>query len=166
MKDGMIQMLCNKKHLVALSIFIILIMITCTGCGDKNSIATTDFISTMESNNYYIKDVSDQYANYEFFVDATLAVNPTNEYQIEFYAFTDEAGAKNSYDTTKQNQYDPLEDSSSSNVSVDVNNYSKCSFTTATVYFYMCRVDNTMVYVKAPASYKKEIQKIIDKLGY
>ena len=166
MKDGMIQMLDNKKYLVALSIFIILIMITCTGCGDKNSIAATDFVSTMESNNYYIKDVSDQYAKYELFVDATLAVNPTNEYQIEFYTFTNETDAKNSYDTTKQNQYDSLEDSSSSNVSVDINNYSKCSFTTTTVYFYMCRIDNTMIYVKAPVAYKDEIQKIIDKLGY
>lgn len=154
----------KKKILIICGIVILTFIFT--ACGNKTAINVNTFISTMESQDFYIKDVTDQYAAYEFFTDATLAVNPTNEYQIEFYTFTDEEGAKNSYDTTKQNQYDPLEDSSSSNVSVDVNNYSKCSFTTATIYFYMCRIDNTMVYVKAPASYKKEIQKIIDKLGY
>lgn len=165
MKDGMIQMLC-KKHLIVFSIFVILIMIVCTGCGSKSPITTTDFISTMESQDFYIKDIMDQYAEYEVFTSATLAVNPTNEYQIEFYTFVDDNMAKDSYSVTKKNQIEPYEEGSSSNVSVNTDKYSKCAVTANGQYMFISRIDNTMVYIKAPDSYKDEVKKLIDKLGY
>lgn len=163
----MIKMLLNKKrYLIVVNIFTILLLMICTGCSNKSPITTTDFISTMESQDFYIKDVINQYAEYEIFTSAILAINSTNEYQIEFYTFVDDNMAKDSYNVTKKNQIEPYEEESSSNVSVNTDKYSKCAVTANGQYMFISRIDNTMLYVKAPDSYKDEIKKLIDKLGY
>lgn len=165
MKDNMIQTL-GKNRLIMFSIFVILIAIICTGCGSKYPITTTDFISAMESQDFHIKDITDQYAEYEVFTSATLAINSTNKYQIEFYTFVDDNMAKDLYSVTKKNQIEPYEEGSSSNVSVNTDKYSKCAVTANGQYMFISRIDNTMVFVKAPKSYKDEVKKLIDKLGY
>jgi len=154
----------KKKILIICGIVILTFIFT--ACGNKTAIDINTFISTMESQDFYIKDVTDQYAGYEVFTSATLAINPTSEYQIEFYTFVNDDMAKDSFNVTKKNQIEPYEEGSSSNVSVNTDNYSKYAVTANGQYMFISRIDNTMVYVKAPDSYKDEVKKFIDELGY
>lgn len=154
----------KKKILIICGIVILTFIFT--ACGNKTAIDVNTFISTMESQDFYIKDVTDQYAGYEVFTSATLAINPTSEYQIEFYTFVNDDMAKDSFNVTKKNQIEPYEEGSSSNVSVNTDKYSKYALTANGQYMFISRIDNTMVYVKAPDSYKDEVKKLIDKLGY
>jgi len=154
----------KKKILIICGIVILTFIFT--ACGNKTAIDINTFISTMESQDFYIKDVTDQYAGYEVFTSATLAINPTSEYQIEFYTFVNDDMAKDSFNVTKKNQIEPYEEGSSSNVSVNTDNYSKYAVTANGQYMFISRIDNTMVYVKAPDSYKDEVKKFIYKLGY
>ena len=166
MKDGMTQMLCNKKrYLLILNAFVVLTMICCTGCGNKTAITTEKFSSTMQEKGFYITDVTEQFSAYEFVNAVTIATEPSGNYQIEFYDLADTENAIASFNTNKET-FEQYKGSSSTESSVDVNNHSSYSLTSNGKYMCVSRIDNTMIYVDVPENFKKEVKEIIDKLGY
>ena len=154
----------KKRNIFIISLICIIFIFT--GCNaNKAAITKENFISTMESENYYITDASDQFANYESVDSVTIASKPTGEYQIEFYVFEDEDTAIISFNVNKEN-FEQYEEYATSHSSADINNYSMYSLTITDSYKFVSRKDNTMIYIDVAKEYKDEVKEIIDKLGY
>lgn len=136
----------------------------CTGCMSKKAITTDEFISKAQAQGYSIVDVTSQFASYGIVEEATVAHN-SEKYQIEFYVLKNEAEAISMYNTNKST-FETYEGSSSSKTNLDMKNYSSYSLTSSGYYLYLCRVDNTLIYVKTDAVYKESVKSLIKELGY
>ena len=135
-----------------------------TGCGNKNVITTNDFISKTEKLGYTTTNVIEQYASYSYVKEATVAQS-SEGYQVEFYTLDDEANATGMFNTNRST-FESYKGNSSSESSSSMGNYSSYTLTSSGYYMYLCRVENTLLYVKVNDTYKDSVKKLIKELGY
>ena len=86
-------------------------------------------------------------------------------WKVEFYELTSSDSAEEMFDTNKA-LFEKEKTKNSSDASSNIRNYNTYSLTTSLNYYYLSRVDNTLLYVKVDLSHKKDVKKFIDKLGY
>lgn len=151
-----------KKKILALFILGVLLF-TVTGCLDKKAITTEQFKKIAEKNNLIVTDVKNQFADFDYVYEATVAVSPEG-YQIEFYVLSDVTNAQGMY-TKNKNRFES-EDTSSKKSVVNLNNYTKYTQQTKESYKVLSRIDNTMIYVSESVKNKDKINKILKELGY
>lgn len=142
-------------------LFIIFLL---TGCSKKTAINVNEFKSLSEKNNYIVYDISNQYTQYSHIESAMVARSSLN-YQVEFYVLINDEYASSMFDSNKS-IFENSKGSSSTYSSTSIGNYSNYSLTSNGYYMYLSRVDNTLLYVKVNDIYKKNVKKLIDKLGY
>ncbi len=152
----------KKKYFFGILCLAILFLLT--ACGNKTAIATSKFASTMEKKGYTITDVSSQYSTYKYINEATVAQSPDG-WQIEFYVLDNNANTKGMFNTN-QKTFEAYKESSSAESSVNLGNYSTYTLTSAGYYMYLCRVDNTLLYVKVASEFKNTIKDLVKELGY
>lgn len=131
---------------------------------EKESIKAREFASLMEDENYEIVDITSQYEAYGV-DEAYIAVDSDQDYQIEFYELSSESKAKSMFESNK----DYFEDGAGSSKvtsSYSVGNYNLYSLTSNGDYMYLCRVDNTLLYIDVEDEYKDEVKDIVEELGY
>ncbi|MBE5954645.1 MAG: hypothetical protein E7257_10930 [Lachnospiraceae bacterium] len=131
---------------------------------EKKSITAGEFYDEMEEEGYVMVDVTSQYASYGI-DEAYLAVKPNQEYQIEFYELSSVSKAESMFESNK----DYFKDRAGSKrvtSSYGFGNYDIYSLTSNGDFMYLCRIDNTLLYIDVDDSYKKEVQEIIDELDY
>lgn len=150
-----------KKCLLVLSI--LLMLFTLTGCS-KTVKTTADFKKIAEENNLVVADVYSQYSAYSFFKEAT-AVKSTDGWQIEFYVLSDEDHAVSMFDTN-QKIFEDSKGKNSSSSSSEGSNFQKYTITTDGYYMHVCRVENTLLYLRVEEKFKSDVKKIVKKLGY
>lgn len=159
-KDGEVMNRIKKSILC-----IILGVLFITGCTlTKTAITDDDFANTMSKQNYTMQDVSPQFASYNYVKKATVALEKNKNYQIEFYVLDTEDNAKKMFENNQKIFKDNTEKAITK--SVDMKNYNTFSISNNKVYRYLCRVDNTLIYVDTKAEYKEDVEKIIKELGY
>lgn len=153
-----------KKTKIALfAMLMITFMLALTGCS-KTAITADDFKAVSESHGLEIVDVTEQYAGYETFQSATVAMN-SDGWQIEFMVLTDERAAIGSFNANKE-YFEDFKGNMSSETSTAIGNSASYTLTSAGYYMHVCRIDNTMVYVNVPADYKDAVKAVLDELGY
>ena len=153
----------KKRILVVCSIVMLLFVLT--GCGDKTAISADTFRSKMEAHDFYVSDASLQFSVYDFVENVTVAGDPSGNYQLEFYTFTTDGDAIESFQTNKSD-FEQKKGSTSTEKSKNGKNFESYSLTSNGRCMYVSRVDNTMLYLDIPDSYKKEVKKIVKELGY
>lgn len=153
----------KRKNIFLISICF-LMLITLTGCGNKKVASSSDFKSIAESNDYIVSDVKNQYSAYDSVKEAYVAQH-NSEYQLEFYVLDSSDSATQMFNTNKKT-FEGYKGSSSSESSSNMGNYSKYALTSSGYYMYLCRVDNTLLYVRVNDSYKDSIKDFVKKLGY
>lgn len=141
-----------------------LILLSLTGCGKKTAITTADFKSITESHSYTTVDVTSQYASYGNINEATVAQSPDG-FQVEFYVLDDEGNATSMFNTNKSD-FESYKGNYSSESSSSMSNYSSYTLTSSGYYMHLCRVDNTLLYVKVSDTYKDSVKDLINELGY
>lgn len=139
-------------------------LLTLTGCVKKTAITTNDFKSVANNHGYTISDATSQYAIYGYINEATIAKS-SEGWQVEFYVLDDEASATNMFNTNKT-LFEASKENSSSEKSLNSDHSSSYSLTSSDSYMYICRVDNTLVYVKVLEKYKNTVKDFIKELGY
>ena len=154
----------NKR---VLSILCVLLggIILC-GCGDENRKAVTakTFINTMSVHKFIVTDITDQFETEEI-VSAQIASQEDADYQIEFQEYVSVVQAKNFFEgaksaiATKQLEEDQ-------DVSYEEGNYEEYTLLSDGVYYYVARIDNTIIYVVAYEEYSEEIKTYSKELGY
>ncbi len=155
-----------KKIKLLIKLFIpIFILTTITGCLNKKAITYNEFKNKMESMNYIVQDVKDQFYNYDYINQAYIAINKENTYQIEFYELSN-----NNYSTSFFNKNKSIFKKSKSAISietsVDLGNNSKYVLETDGKYKVISRIDNTVVYLDVDDKYKSTVNDLLKKLGY
>lgn len=153
-----------KRKNILLIVACIVMGFFLTGCGKKTAITTEQFKNIGNTNNFVVSDVSVQFSSYNYINEATIIQNP-NGWQMEFYVLSDEGYANSMFNTNK-NTFESQKENSSLESSVSIGNYSTYSLTSGDYYMYLCRVDNTLLYVRVEKKFKDSVNKIIDELGY
>lgn len=152
----------KRKFLFVVICFFMLFALT--GCGSKTVKNTSDFKSIAENHNYTITDVTSQYASYGYIKEATVAQS-SDGWQVEFYVLDDEGNATSMFNTNKST-FENYKGNSSSESSSSMGNYSSYTLTSSGYYMHLCRVDNTLLYVKVPDTYKDDVKNLVKELGY
>ncbi len=153
-----------KKKNIFFGVVCFLMLFALTGCGNKNAITTSDFKSKTENLSYVTTDVTSQYASYGYIQEATIAQS-SDGYQVEFYVLDDAGNATSMFNTNKAT-FESYKGNSSTESSSSMGNYSSYSLTSSGYYMYLCRVDNTLLYVKVKDTYKNSVKSLIKELGY
>ena len=152
-----------KKRGILLGIVCLLTLFITTGCMNKKAITTSEFKSKMDNKGFTITDVKEQYAQYDYVEEATIASN--GNYQIEFYKISNVDKANGMFNTNKK-----IFKESKGNGAIEttnkMGNYENYSLTSGGYYMYLCRVDNTLIYIKVNTTYKDSVINIIKDLGY
>lgn len=153
-----------KRKNILLIVVCIVMGFFLTGCGKKTVITTEQFKNIGNTHNFVISDVTVQYSSYNYINEATVIQNPDG-WQMEFYVLSNEEYADSMFNTNK-NTFENQKENSSLESSVSMGNYSTYSLTSGGYYMHLCRVDNTLLYVRVEEKFKDSVNKIIDELGY
>lgn len=153
-----------KKRNILFGVVCFLMLFALTGCGNKTAITTSEFKSKTERLGYTNVDVTSQYASYGYIKEATVAQSP-NGFQVEFYVLDDDGNATSMFNTNK-GTFETYKGNSSSESSSSMGNYSSYTLNSSGYYMHLCRVDNTLLYIKVTDTYKDSIKSLIKELGY
>ena len=153
-----------KKKIFILGVICFVMIFALTGCGNKKVLSTADFKEKVENLGYTTKDVSVLLSTYRHVSEATVA-KKSDSYQVEFYVLIDEENAKTMFNTNKA-----IFESYKSNISKEstatLGNYSSYTLTSGGYYMYLCRVDNTLLYLRVKDTYKEDVKLLVEELGY
>lgn len=147
-------------------IFIILLILLCFGCGKIQSpITLEEFQDNCDKNELYFYDISDNFKESQKVIQAGMA--STSVWHIEFYIFNEEDDAIEAYESNKQNFLDVKKESTTfTDSDKSYNNKVTYSLTTNTTYYYISRIDETMIFVQVPVEYRGRVKKFHESLGY
>ena len=151
------------KRLFLISLLCFVILFSLTGCKSKIALSTSDFKIKLESKNFNFTDITSVYDS-STIKKATLAKGD-NEMEVIFFEVDSELDAKTVYDINKTSIENKKGDSTTS-MSISVANYSFYKQISGGLFNYICRVDNTILYINVNDKYKNEAEGIIEELGY
>ncbi len=153
-----------KKRNILIGLICLLMVFVLTGCKNKTAITTSDFKTKAEGLGYTTADVLDKFSTFEYVKEATVAQS-ADGFQVEFYVLDNESNATGMFNTNKTS-FESSKSGVSSESSVNMANYSTYTLTSNGYYMHLCRVDNTLLYVKVKESKKDAAKKLIDDLDY
>ena len=116
-----------------------------------------------DRNGYAILDVTEQFEGQV--LSATLAVEQSGAYQIEFFEVETEQQAKIAFEQNKAT-FESEKGLVSSSYANNGRNFSVYAQTSDGKYSYVCRVGQTFVYASVPEQYKDAVKSAIKSLGY
>lgn len=133
---------------ITISIFIIILICGCS----KNSFTCEDFIEKMEDNNYTAVDLSDK--------DNKMVLAVGDHYQIYFYEFDNN---KDALKDLKKNIKDYSNVKNNKDKDKNIDTYIIENENIYTIYVLK---DNTYIYISSTSNYKKDINKLLEGIGY
>ena len=153
-----------KKKLLLLFICMLTLLFV-TGCDfTKKAITTDQFKKIAESKGLYAVDVKEQFKDFSFIKEATVAASQEG-WQIEFYVLSDKDQAKSMYNKNLKTFQD-YKGNGSKELKTEIGNYNKYTLETKDYYRLLTRVDSTFLYVEVPVVVKDKVNDVIDELGY
>ena len=153
-----------KKRSILLAILFVGVLFLFAGCGKKTVATDADFRKVFQESGYVIYDATEQFAATGVVESASIAQDTTG-HQVEFYVLKSESDAISMFNTNKST-FESYKGNSSSESSANMSNYSTYTLTSSGYYMHLCRVDNTLIYVRVKDDFKKDVQAVIKKLGY
>ncbi len=152
-----------KKRIIIIVGILSLICIT-TGCTNKKTMKTEKFIKIVKRYDLKPLDIIGQYENSKIMKKATVAESE-DYWQIEFYELINKKEAENLYETQKK-KYTVNKKSSKVYDEKEKRNYEEFTIEDNQKYMHVCRIKNTILYVKVSPEYKDIVKPIIEEIGY
>ncbi len=130
---------------------------------NKKAVTKDDFATIAENSGYVtIEDI--ELGNIEKETEeAIFAYDEEDDYQIEFYVFSDTDFAKRLFEVNSNNFMNESNKSSSGTHSP---NYESCCVKTDGSYRYVARIENTLLYIDVYKKHTDEVKEFVKKLGY
>ena len=145
-------------------IFIILISLFLTGCvGSKEKLTPTQFSEYAIESEYEIQDKTKALKDSN--IKKVILAKKGNDYQIEFYKLKGITEAIYMFNDNRK-EFKTSKTETSTYTYTNLGNYSVYSLTNESYYMYLCRVDDTLLYIKVPINYKDEVIEFTEKIGY
>lgn len=145
-------------------IFLIILLFSTTACATKKVITTNKFINIAKKEKLTIYDATDQYKTNKYIKKCLVSIN-LRGWRVEFYELNNVDNAENMFNLNKK-KFEKEKTKNSTEISSNWRNYSTYSLTTSQNYYYLCRVENTLIYVDVDAIHKKQVINFINKIGY
>lgn len=148
-----------KKYL-KMSFFLLLIsmMIVMTGCSARSTITGDDFKKAAEGAGYTVTDNSSQATNVECFFSAA----DDSGTEIHFVAVASDSDAKTLYTNFKGQ----IQAGDNKGKTLDSDAYAKYSVTNGELYYYVSRIDKTVLYAKTTTSKQADVEKFVGSIKY
>lgn len=142
----------------------VLCLAAAVGCtAKKEPVTAAEFSRRMEQEGYAILDAAEQFEGQV--VSATLAVEQSGAYQIEFFEVETEQQAKIAFEQNKA-AFESESGPAASRYENNGLNFSVYAQTSNGKYSYVCRVGQTFVYANVPEQNKDAVKSAIKGLGY
>ena len=142
----------------------VLCLAAVVGCtAKKEPVTAAEFSRHMEQEGYAILDATEQFDGQV--LSATLAVEQSGAYQIEFFEVETEQQAKIAFEQNKA-AFESEKGAAASRYENNGLNFSVYAQTSNGKYSYVCRVEQTFVYANVPEQYKDVVKSAIKGLGY
>lgn len=151
----------KKKYL--LLIICLLTLFTLTGCSKKKVITTNEFKTIAQNYGYSIETPS-QNNDYDNINETIIASKPSG-IQVKYYVLNSTNDAKNMF-TDNKKYFKTFRGNTTIESSINIFNYSSYSITSNNNYMYICRIENTLLYVKVEETFKSEVKDFIKALNY
>lgn len=155
----------KKAKKLLMSIMLLCGMFMLTGCFNKTALTAEQFKVEAEGVGYSVLYVTDQTVNADIAKNIYLAIDSGMKYQIEFWELDSVENAQILYNAN-QSKFENLKTSGSVETTVTVGNSAKYTLATGGKYKVVSRIDNTVIYVDADATYKDNIKDFLKQLGY
>ena len=152
----------KKFFLISFICFIMLFALT--GCGNKTVITTDNFIAKAENLGFETADITEQYADFPHVQEGTVAYNSDGA-KVEFYVIDNISNATSMFNNNKYD-FESAKGSSAIESSSAIGNYSSYSLTSDGYYMHVCRVENTLVFIKVEERHKDAVKELTKELGY
>lgn len=152
----------KKRYFLGLIVCFSLLLLL-SGCGKKTAISTSKFISIAEKHNLQVENIISKIETSTNIDDAVMVGN--DNWQIEFYVINSEDDAIAIFENNK-NIFEESKSGSSAYSSVNMVNYSTYSLESNDEYKYLCRIDNTFLYVNVDKIFKDSVKNFINEIGY
>lgn len=142
----------------------VLCLAAAVGCtAKKEPVTAAEFSRHMEQEGYAILDATEQFDGQV--LSATLAIEQSGAYQIEFFEVETEQQAKIAFEQNKA-AFESEKGAAASRYENNGLNFSVYAQTSNGKYSYVCRVEQTFVYASVPEQYKDVVKSAIKGLGY
>ena len=151
------------KKIILLIIYFFVIF-TLSACNSKKTINTEEFNSKVSQMGYQVVDVTNQYTSNNN-IKSAVSAKANEGYSILFFVFDDDVSATSMFNSNK-NSFESYRSKVDYENSISFVNYSSYALTSSGYYMYTCRIDNTLIYVKAPDTYKENIKKLVKSIDY
>lgn len=153
----------TKSAAMLLLLSIVLTMFT--GCGKKKAVTTDEFKALAVEQGLSCIDAVEQFVDYDYVKEVTIAVPSDVSYQIEFYVLSDSSYAQSFFSTSKDN-FDMYKSESSTEISKNGSNNASYSLNASGRYMFVEYIDNTMLYVNTDEASQSAVEAFIKELKY
>ena len=154
------------KKLTRIVVLLVLICIFITGCGNKKALTAAEFSDKMSAENkYLVYDATNQFSNYDYIKKVYIVADKDANYQLEFYELDSTENAI-SFIKSNRKTFENAKGKSSVESEVEIANYYKYTLKSNKKYKVLSRIDSTAVYVDVDETYKDQIDKILEEIGY
>ncbi|MBQ1411631.1 MAG: hypothetical protein IIY93_00390 [Clostridia bacterium] len=159
----------------AMLLLLSMMLTVLTGCVKKTPVTTADFMAKAGESGLQCVDVKEQFADYDFIQEATIAAASDLSYQLEFYVFTDSSQARSSqarssqarsFYTNNRTNFDMNKGNVYTDTSKEGANYARYALNAGDRYMFVAYVENTVLYVDTDKTHKDDVNAIIDALKY
>ncbi len=147
----------NFKYLILLFLLLIL-----TGCVNKKALSGDEFSNIMKKNNYKVNVSLPE----ESYIDKVLLAS-RNNINLEFYIMNNSSNANTFYKNNKQMLVQQKKGKYKDN-SKTKNNFEsyKLEVENTKQFYYIAKIDNTVLFIQESSKNKKQLEDIIEKLNY
>lgn len=140
-------------------IICILLIITLSGCGNKEALSKDTFYNELSNLGFSVVDVTEQMEDENI---KTLYTANNGKYQFEFYIFDKKENALTAYKSNR----DYLKQKNGKEKEIEKENYNKFTSTIDNEYSVVVRNDNTLIFASINKEFKNDIEKVLSKIGY
>ena len=132
----------------------------------RKAITAEQFKTIMTQNGYNVMDITSKYATSTNGIEYVLIANDAaNDYQVDFYVFSNASIAKSVFEENKNN----FESEVSTNETYSFKegkNYATYTANKLGKYMHVCCVDNTVIFCNIPNSNADKVKTIIESINY
>lgn len=146
--------------LIVTSIFLIS---ACAMFAEKDALSVDEFTNLMRNNNFDVEDITSEFAHMN--VIESYIVTHKDGLIVEFIVFGAEHQALSSFNQNRQD-FINARGSGSSHSEVNAANHNRYRQTSAGMFSFVGRIDNTVVFINTPEENRSMATEIIDLLGY
>ena len=147
---------------IALICIMVMSVFSLTGCGSKTALTSDEFNKILGDEGFAITDVTSQMEDSN--IEVIAAAN-NGKYQLEYHVYKTNEAAKKAYDGNEKS-FKSYKKSNSKEKEIQTSSYDKYTLELSDEYKVISRIDNKLVYASISLEYKKDLDKLLDKLGY